>query len=161
MTDMTDPTHTTGADVDAGVDNDHPTPVATAYGAVCPQCGTAVHADDANELIAFYRRHHRVTGHEVRIDHADPSETDAPTALADPTASATSATPRSNTSSAPPVVDVVRERQADCAPGVPVGIVAVVLSVYGVGIGETLSRLHERRLTGALYEPIDDHLRAL
>jgi hypothetical protein len=130
-----------------------------AYRGVCPRCETAVDTDTANDLVAFHRRHHRVTGHEVTVERAP---------LADGAAGADDAdgTDSVDADDAPPtVVDIVRSRQADPETsrdsGVPVGAVAVVLNAHGVGIGETLTRIHDRRLTGVLYEPTDDHLRAL
>ncbi len=106
----------------------------------CPHCETAVPTDDPNDLVAFFRRHHRVTGHQILIEQ---SALDLDESVGQD------------------VVDRVRRRQGAFDNGVPIGIVAVEMSAVGVGIGETLSRIHDQRLTGALYEPVDDHLRAL
>ena len=130
----------------------HYTESTPAYRGVCPRCETSVDTDRANELVAFYRRHHRVTGHDVRVERA-------PSAVVDTEVDATDATGASD--EPPSVGDIVRDRQAEADAGVPIGVVAAVLHAHGVAIGETLQRVHDRRLTGVLYEPSDDHLRAL
>lgn len=110
------------------------------YSAVCSACDTGVRTDDANETIAFFRRHRRVTGHDVQLDHADEEL----------------AVPPENVD----VTSIVRELQATYDPGVPVGVVACVMSDHGRSVEETMERIHERRMAGTLYEPATDHLRA-
>lgn len=110
------------------------------YSAVCRACDTGVRTDEPNETIAFFRRHRRVTDHDVEIGFADGS---APAELEDAD-----------------VLTVVRELQSTYDTGVPVGVVAAVMGEHGCPIDGTIDRIHERRMDGTLYEPTDGHLRA-
>lgn len=111
------------------------------YSAVCPTCDTGVRTDDANETIAFFRRHRRVTDHDIEIEHAAGDITVASGDI--------------------DILPIVRKLQSTYDPGVPVGIVAAVMSDHGWSTEETMDRIRERRMAGTLYEPTDDHIRAL
>ncbi|MFC4548836.1 MULTISPECIES: hypothetical protein [Halorussus] len=107
----------------------------------CPDCGVSKDVDPPNQAIAFYRRHNKLTGHDVEIDRADVGvETEVP--------------------HDGDVGVVVAELETRFDDGVPLGVVAAVTSEHGVTVGETLAAVRERRLRGELYEPRDDHLRA-
>ena len=112
----------------------------TTYSAVCSVCETGVRSDDANETIAFFRRHRRVTDHDIELDH-DGVGVDVEITDAD-------------------VLRVVRKLQSTYDSGVPVGIVAAVMDDHDCSIDETIAQIHARRMDGKLYEPVDDHLRA-
>ena len=43
--------------------------------------------------------------------------------------------------------------------GIPLGIITAAMSKQGWTVGETIAALHELRMSGALWEPRDDHLR--
>lgn len=110
------------------------------YVASCPECDVDLRTETPNEIVAFYRRHYRVTGHEVQIEHAQPEiDTDV---------------------TGDGLKDVVRQLQDQYENGVPFGVVAAVMNERGQSIGETLDEIHEVRMTGGLYEPQDDHLGA-
>lgn len=113
--------------------------------ATCPDCDVERDADSANEIVAFYRRHYRHTGHDVVVRRADLDTELEEEAVAD---------------SATDVAAVVATLEPHYESGVPIGVVAAVLSRRDVTVGETLEAIREVRLTGALYEPYDDHLAA-
>ena len=111
-----------------------------AYVASCPECDVDLQTDTPNEIVEFYRRHYRVTGHDVTIDRA---RLDLDTDVA-----------------GDELKDVVWELQEQYENGVPIGVIAAVMNDRGFSIGETLDEIHEVRMTGGLYEPRDDHLGA-
>ncbi|WP_265109419.1 hypothetical protein [Halosolutus halophilus] len=110
------------------------------FAATCPDCEVTSDATEANEIVDFYRRHHRHTGHDVVVARADIAF-DVPA-----------------TDDVLAIVDALDARYED---GVPVGIVVAAASEQGVTVGETLDAIREVRLTGALAEPRDDHLTAV
>ncbi|NUB93469.1 hypothetical protein HT576_20955 [Haloterrigena sp. SYSU A121-1] len=110
------------------------------YVAVCPECDVDLQTDAPNETVEFYRRHYRVTGHEVEFERAQ-LDLDEDVASDD-------------------LKDVVWQLQEQYENGVPIGVVAAVMSDRGLSIGETVDEIHEVRMTGGLYEPQDDHLGA-
>lgn len=107
-----------------------------AFVAACPACTERVATDDANDVVSFYRRHHAVTGHDVQWERC-PDAADVP-ATAD-------------------LTDAI-DRLADDAEGAPLGAVSAAMSGRGWSVGETLSAVHDHRLTGELWEPRDDHV---
>ncbi|MFC7156818.1 hypothetical protein ACFQPA_15380 [Halomarina halobia] len=111
-----------------------------AFVVACPDCEERRATDDANETVAFYRRHRAATGHDVVWERA---AFDGDDALPDGDLAA--------------IVDELDGRHED---GVPIGVVAAALGARGVSMGETLERIRALRMRGGLYEPRDDHLRA-
>ncbi|WP_338737834.1 hypothetical protein [Haloplanus salilacus] len=105
----------------------------SAFVAACPDCAERVTTDDPNDVVAFYRRHHAVTGHDVTWERTP--DVPATTELTD-----------------------AIDRLADDASGVSLGAVSAAMSDRGWSVGETLSAVHDRRLTGDLWEPRDDHV---
>jgi hypothetical protein len=110
------------------------------YVASCPECDVDLRTETPNEIVEFYRRHYRVTGHDVEFERA-------PMELAEDVAS-------------DDLKDVIWQLQEQYENGVPIGVVAAVMSDRGLSIGETLDEIHEVRMTGGLYEPQDDHFGA-
>lgn len=110
------------------------------YVAACPECDVTRQTDSPNEIIDFYRRHHRVTGHDVEIEHAD---TDLDTGV-----------------TAQDLKGIIRQLEKRHENGVPVGVIAAVMNERGQSIKQTLDQIHEIRMRGGLYEPQDDHLGA-
>lgn len=106
----------------------------------CSDCEVDVRTDDPNEVVAFFRRHRRVTGHEPTLESVD--------------------VPRREVPEEGDVKDVIRAIEPEFEDGVPVGVVAAVMHGRGVTIAETLDRIYEVRMRGGIYEPRDDHLRA-
>ncbi|WP_251342535.1 hypothetical protein [Haloplanus halophilus] len=102
--------------------------------ASCPDCEERRTAEDPNEVVRFYRRHHAVTGHDV-VWERPPSLPDLP-----------------------PNADVEDAVAALGDPDAALGTVAAAASEWGWTVGETLDAVHDRRLTGALWEPRDDHV---
>jgi len=103
--------------------------------ACCPDCAERTTASDPNEVVAFYRRHHAVTGHDVTWERMPSLGTNLP---------------------ADPDIDAV-VAALDDSP-VALGAVSAAASEWGWTVGETLDAVHDRRLTGALWEPQDDHV---
>ncbi|WP_306060562.1 hypothetical protein [Natronococcus wangiae] len=116
----------------------------TPFVAACPDCDVERGAESPNEIVEFYRRHYRHTGHDVVLRRAD-----LDVELEDADAGA-----------ATDVAAVVAALEPRYESGVPIGIVAAATGRRGATVGETLERIHEVRMTGALYEPRDDHLAA-
>ncbi|WP_227378190.1 hypothetical protein [Haladaptatus halobius] len=108
------------------------------YVAACPECDATQQTDSPNEIIDFYRRHYRVTGHDIKIKHAD---TDLDTGI-----------------TAQDLKGIIRQLEEHHQNGVPVGIIAAVMNERGLSVKETLDQIHEIRMGGGLYEPQDDHL---
>ena len=114
--------------------------------ATCPDCDVSRDAAEPNELVDFYRRHYRHTGHDVAVTRAD-LDRDLDFDL--------DATDREVAA----VVEALEARNPDWnEDGVPIGIVAAAMSERGFTVGETLEAIYEVRMSGALYEPRDDHL---
>lgn len=109
---------------------------------VCPDCDVRKRADEPNEAVAFYRRHHSLTGHDIEWERADLDVLDA---LPDEPGD---------------LRGVIDELASHYPEGVPIGVVAAAMDGHGLSIGETMDAIHELRMRGALYEPRDDHLRA-
>lgn len=105
----------------------------SAFVAGCPDCTERVATDDPNDVVAFYRRHHAVTGHDVVWERSP--DVPATTELTD-----------------------AIDRLADDADGAPLGAVSAAMSDCGWSVGETLSAVHDSRLTGDLWEPRDDYV---
>jgi hypothetical protein len=107
----------------------------------CADCDERVSTASPNDVVAFYRRHRAVTGHDVAWERT-------PTELTVPSSTDIDA--------------VVAALAADAdADGVPLGALAAVMDERGWTVGETLAAVHERRLCGALWEPRDDHVAAV
>ncbi|AGB39047.1 hypothetical protein [Natronococcus occultus] len=117
-----------------------------AYAARCPDCEVDLETDAPNEIVDFYRRHYRVTGHDVTFERIEPSLGEAVT--------------EDVLDEVYTLADVVAQLEDEYDDGVPIGAVAAAMSDRGRSIGETLEAAHEIRMNGALYEPRDDHLRA-
>ena len=114
------------------------------YVAVCPECDVTRQTDVPNEVVEFYRRHYRVTGHDIELEHAEPDlDGEIETEGTDFD-----------------LKDVIRQLEEQHENGVPIGVVAAVMSERGKSVEETLSEIHEIRMSGGLYEPQDDHLGA-
>ena len=113
----------------------------TTLAVVCADCEARKELDDANEALAFYRRHRSITGHDVEWVGADLDLDVSP------------GIPNGD------IGAVIAEREDRFEDGVPIGVITAVMSEHGLTIGETLERIRERRMAGELYEPRDDHLR--
>jgi hypothetical protein len=105
----------------------------------CPTCGVEKGVEAANEGLDFYRRHRKLTGHDVEwrrttLDFDDPLPTDEDLKT---------------------VMWALDERFEE---GVPVGVVAAVRSEQGRSMERTLAEIEDLRMSGELYEPRDDHL---
>ncbi|WP_336363472.1 hypothetical protein [Halalkalicoccus salilacus] len=109
------------------------------FAVVCADCEVSKELDDANETVAFYRRHHSVTGHDVEWVRAD--------------LDVSSGLPNGD------IGAVIAELENRVEDGVPIGVVAAAMGERGQTIGETLAAIRELRMAGELYEPRDDHLR--
>lgn len=105
----------------------------------CPTCDLTVRITDPNEAIDCYRRHSRVTGHDVEWERV----------ALDVTASSAD------------VESALADLEDGYAEGVPIGVLAAALSARGVTIADVLDGLYELRMEGAIYEPVDDHVRVL
>ncbi|WP_101296845.1 hypothetical protein [Halegenticoccus soli] len=110
------------------------------YVAVCPECDERKQTETPNEVVEFYRRHHRVTGHDVDLERARPDLDEDVTG--------------------DDLKSVVRHLLEQYPNGVPIGVIVAVMNERGLSIGETLDEIHEIRMGGGLYEPRDDHLGA-
>ncbi|WP_122088380.1 DUF7542 family protein [Halalkalicoccus subterraneus] len=104
----------------------------------CPDCAVKKSIDDVNEAVAFYRRHHAITGHDVEWRHAELDE---------------------GAISGADLRSVIAALETRVEGNVPLGLVTVVMSERDMTIGETLEAVRELRMNGELYEPRDDHLR--
>jgi len=94
----------------------------------------------ANDVVEFYRRQNGLTGTDVEwviFDH--PAVTQAP--------------------DSGDVEDVLNALDEQFKGGIPLGIITAAMSKQGWTVGETIASLHELRMSGALWEPRDDHLR--
>lgn len=114
----------------------------TRYVAVCPECDVTRQTDVPNEVVEFYRRHYRVTGHDIELERAKPDLNGAIETEGND------------------LKDVVRQLEEQYENGVPMGVVAAVMSEQGKSIKETLDEIYEIRMSGGLYEPQNDHLGA-
>ncbi|WP_224450418.1 hypothetical protein [Haloprofundus salilacus] len=109
------------------------------YVAVCPECDVDLQTDEPNEIVAFHRRHYRVTGHDVKLERTELNFEEV---------------------TSTDIKGVVRQLEEQYENGVPIGVVAAVMNEHGLTIGETLDKIHEVRMTGGLYEPRDNYLGA-
>lgn len=116
------------------------------YAASCPDCDVDLESDAPNEIVDFYRRHYRVTGHDVAFTRIDPALGEA--------------VDEDDLDEVYTLADVVAQLEGEYDDGAPIGAVAAAMSERGTSLGETLEEVHEIRMNGALYEPRDDHLRA-
>jgi len=105
----------------------------------CPTCELHVRVAEPNEAIEVYRRHSRVTGHDVVWERV---ALDVTAASAD-------------------VESALADLDDGRSGGVPIGVLAAALSARGVPIADVLDELYELRMQGAIYEPTDDHVRVL
>lgn len=105
----------------------------------CRRCELHISVTDPNEAVEIYRRHERVTGHEVDWER---------TAI-DVTASSTD------------TESVLRDLDDRFPDGIPVGVLTAALSARGVPISTVLDELYDLRMDGKIYEPVDDHFRVL
>lgn len=106
----------------------------------CPDCRVQKEVDQPNDAIAFYRRHTKLTGHDIEWVHADFEEEDVPTE-----------------GDVKAVIETLEHRFED---GVPIGVIAAAKSLQGATIDEALSEIRTLRMKGELYEPKDDHISA-
>lgn len=109
--------------------------------ATCRACGEECAADDPNEIVEFYRRHHGLTGHDVEWERADLPVLEEVPLDAD-------------------LQSVVEALDEHYENGVPLGIVTAATSRRGTTVGETLEEIREVRLTGRFWEPRDDCISA-
>lgn len=105
----------------------------------CPACELHISVSEPNEAIEIYRRHKRVTGHEIRWERTALGVTAAST----------------ETESVLTDLD-----DADSA-GVPIGVLTAALSTRGVPISEVLDDIYDLRMNGKIHEPSDDHFRVI
>jgi hypothetical protein len=105
----------------------------------CPTCDLHVQVTDPNEAIELYRRHNRVTGHDVEWERV----------ALDVTASSAN------------VESALADLEHQYSEGVPVGVLAAAVSHHGVAIADVVDGLYDLRMEGAIYEPADDHFRVL
>lgn len=105
----------------------------------CPMCELYRSVSDPNEAIGIYRRHNRVTGHEIDWER---------TSL-DVEASSTD------------IESVLQHLDSTFSKGVSIGVLTAALSTEGVSIGEVLDELYNLRMEGRVYEPSDGHFRVL
>lgn len=103
----------------------------------CPTCDLHVQITDPNEAIELYRRHNRVTGHDVEWERV----------ALDVTASSAD------------VESALAGLEGEHPEGVPVGVLAAAMSSRGVAIADVLDAIYDLRMEGAIYEPSDDHVR--
>lgn len=105
----------------------------------CPECEVQRGIDDVNEAVAYYRRHHSLTGHDIEWERADIDDL--------------------SVVSSEDLTSIISDLEEQLGESVPIGLVTVVLSRRGVSIGQTLESIRDLRMNGDLYEPRDDHLR--
>jgi hypothetical protein len=105
----------------------------------CPTCDLHVQVTDPNEAIELYRRHSRVTGHDIAWERV----------ALDVTASSAD------------VESALADLEKQYPEGVPVGVLAAAVSHHGVAIADVVDGLYDLRMEGAIYEPADDHFRVL
>lgn len=132
------------------------------FAATCPDCDVERNSESATELVEFYRRHYRHTGHDIVVTRADldrdlASESGA--AVADELDAAATGDVAGVVDSLEAEYGIDENDDPDSGTdGVPIGLVAAAMSKQGFTVGETLEAIYEDRMTGALYEPRDDHL---
>lgn len=107
---------------------------------VCADCGARKELDDANEAVVFYRRHHSVTGHDIRWECSEIGVLET--------------VPKEG------LKIVVHALEKHFTAGVPIGTITAVMDQQDSTIGETLDTIYELRMDGALYEPQRDHIKA-
>jgi hypothetical protein len=105
----------------------------------CPTCDLHVQVTDPNEAIELYRRHTRVTGHDIEWERVALDET----------------------ASSAEVKSALADLEDGYSEGVPIGVLAAAVAPHGVAIADVLDGLYDLRMEGAIYEPVDDHVRVL
>lgn len=106
------------------------------FAVTCPDCETRETFTDANDAVAMYHRHRGLTGHDIVWERTElPFEIPAG-----------------------PVVSVLADLEAHYDEGVPIGVLTAAMAEYDVSIAETLTEVHDLRMSGKLYEPRDDRL---
>lgn len=105
----------------------------------CPACDLHLAVTEPNEAVEVFRRHERVTGHEIEWERTTLTDT-APSA---------------------DVESVLAGLDEEYAEGVPVGVLTATMSTREVSIGVVLDELYSLRMEGAIYEPLDDHFSVL
>jgi hypothetical protein len=106
----------------------------------CAECSERKETETPNEVIAFYRRHRTLTGHDIEWECTD-HESIGKTTGDD-------------------LKSVVLKLGEEFEDGVPLGLVAAAMGKQGRTVGETLADLRELRMTGHVWEPKDDHVSA-
>ncbi|WP_446685180.1 hypothetical protein [Haladaptatus pallidirubidus] len=106
----------------------------------CSECMERKKTEAPNEVIAFYRRHRTLTGHDIEWECTD-HESIEETAENDLKA-------------------VILELGEEYEDGVPLGLVTAAMGKQGRTVGETLAELRALRMTGHVWEPKDDHISA-
>lgn len=86
-----------------------------------------------DETVAFYRRHHSITSHDVKWVRTDLDVPEA-TSETDPGG-------------------LIGELQGQFEDGVPIGVVAAAMGERGHTIGETMAAIRELWMADELYEP--------
>lgn len=105
----------------------------------CQECGVEKEVEAANEGLDFYRRHRKLTGHDVEWQRTS-LPFDEPTAAEGE------------------FKELMWELNDRFEDGVPIGVIAAVRSERGVSMRQTLEDIEDLRMSGELYEPRDDHL---
>jgi hypothetical protein len=105
----------------------------------CPACELHILVTDPNEAIEIYRRHKRVTDHEVEWER----------------------TSLNVTTSSTDTETVLTELADEYSEGVPIGVLSAALSAKGLAISEVLDELYSMRMEGKIYEPQEDHFLVL
>jgi hypothetical protein len=105
----------------------------------CTACDLHVPVAEPNEAVEVYRRHERVTGHEIEWER---------TAI-DVTATSSD------------VESVIEALDDEYSDGVPVGVLTAAASTQGVSISDVLDELYSLRMEGMIYEPLGDHFSIL
>lgn len=102
-------------------------------------CELHLPVSDPNEAIKIYRRHKRVTDHEVDWERTAIDVTSASSDLE----------------------AVLRDIDEADSEGVSAGVLTATLSAEGVSIGEVLDGLYDLRMEGKIHQPTDDHYSVL
>lgn len=103
---------------------------------VCPVCDLRLTVATPNEAIELYRRHVRITGHDIEWER----------------------TTLNATAESIDVESTLKTLSSDHADGVSLGLLTVALADRDITIAETLNAVYDLRMKGAVYEPRDDHL---
>lgn len=103
---------------------------------VCPVCDFRSAVATPNEAIELYRRHVRITGHDMEWERTTLN------VIAEST----------------DVESALEALSSDHSDGVSLGILTAALADQGITIAETLDTIYDLRMDGTVYEPHDDHL---